>query len=102
MITTDALPDTGASEYVFINRSLAKQALKYLCSQKITDLAPSPVARFDGRVTQLIDVASVMNLTIHGRLFHQTPFLVIETKHDIILGGKCFEKNGVKIDCKKI
>lgn len=101
LTTTDALPDTGANGYIFINRRLAKQALTYLRPEKITDFTPSPVAGFDGKATQLIDVALIMNLKIHGRNFLQVPFLVIDMKHDIILGRKWFEKHGVKIDCQE-
>lgn len=58
------------------------------------------VVGFDGKATQLIDIALIMNLTIHGRNFLRIYFLVIDMMHGIIFGRKWFEKYGVKIDCQ--
>ncbi|KAI6248711.1 hypothetical protein HI914_02285 [Erysiphe necator] len=99
--TSDALPDTGAAGYLFISRDLAKKALKYLKHKRITNFPPSPVAGFEGKVTQLIDVALLMNLKIHGRELQNVPFLVINMKHDLILGRKWFEEHGVIVDCRE-
>ncbi|RKF58572.1 hypothetical protein GcM3_181023, partial [Golovinomyces cichoracearum] len=99
--TSNALLGTGASGYLFISRDMAKKALEYLNPQRVTDFPPSPVVGFDCKATQLIDVALIMNLKINGRELINVPFLVINMKHDLILGRKWFEDHGVVIDCRE-
>ncbi|RKF63249.1 hypothetical protein GcM3_140017 [Golovinomyces cichoracearum] len=100
LTTSNALPDTDAGGYIFINRDIAKKALKYLNPQRVIDFPPSPVAGFDGKATQLIDFALILNLKIDGREIVNVTFLVINMKHDLILGRKWFEDYGVVIDCR--
>lgn len=51
LATSDILPDTGASSYLFTNRDMAKKALQYLRSQRLANFPPQPIARFDGKAT---------------------------------------------------
>lgn len=101
LTTSNALPDTGASGYLFISRDMAKKALKYLRPQRVTNFPPSPVAGFEGEATQLIDVALVMNFKIDCLELINVPFFVINMKHDLILGRNWFEQHGVIIDCRE-
>lgn len=99
--TFDVLPDTAASSYLFISRSLAIKVLKYLKPERVTNFPPSPVARFEDKATQLIDITLLINLKIHGRELQNGPILVINMKHDLILGRKWLEEHGVKLDCRE-
>lgn len=48
----------------------------------------------------MADVALLLNVRIHGRET-RTPMLVLDMKHDIILGRKWFEDHDVLVDCKR-
>ncbi|RKF75617.1 hypothetical protein GcM3_083029 [Golovinomyces cichoracearum] len=101
LTTTDALPDTGAGGYIFVNWEFAKRVIKCLNPKKLKNFIPSQVTGYDVKKTQVVDTALVMTLRIQGYEMKNVPFLIIDMKHDIILGRKWFEKHGVKIDCRK-
>ena len=58
------------------------------------------VASFDGSPTQLIDVAILAQIKIDGRRTPQVPLLVLNMKHDIIIGRKFFKYFKVALDPK--
>ncbi|RKF80608.1 hypothetical protein GcM3_044018b [Golovinomyces cichoracearum] len=90
LTTSNALPDTGASGYLFTSRVMTKRALKYSKPRRVTDFPPSLIAGFYGKATQLIDIALIMNLKNDGSKLVNVQFLLINKKHDPVLRRKWF------------
>jgi hypothetical protein len=100
-LTTDnALPDTGANGYLFVNATFAQKLQKYLQLETITGFTPHPVGGFDGKTTQYIDTALRGHLRIQQHLLRDTYFLVLDMKHEVIIGRKWFDLHDVKVDCR--
>lgn len=54
----------------------------------MTNFQPSPVSSLEGKATQVIKVALMMNLKVHDRDLQNVHFSASTMKHDIILGRK--------------
>lgn len=75
-----------------------KKALNYLRLKRVTNFPRFPIAAFEGKATQVIDVALVMDLIVHGRELQNVPFFDINMKYNFILGRKWFEEHDFIID----
>lgn len=99
--TLDCLVDTGAGGSVFINLKLARKLQKTLRPERITNFTPQLIGGYDDKsTTQLIDVALRMDLQVQGRRLGGT-FLVVDMKHDLILGRKWLEQHDVIPDVRR-
>ena len=102
MTTTDALVDTGANGYLFVSVAYARRLLKQLKLETRTDFTPRPVGGFENKgPSQLIDVAMRGHLTIQNRTLRDELFLVIDCKHDIIVGDKWLAYHDVLTDSRR-
>lgn len=101
LTTTSALIDTGASGYLFVNLKFARRLVKYLQPRQITDFLPSPVGGFSGKPEQLVDVALIATIRLKGRTELSAPLMVLDMKHDMIIGQRWLEHHDIFIDCKR-
>jgi predicted aspartyl protease len=99
--TLNALPDTGANGYLFVNTSFAEKLKQYLQLEEIRGFRPHPVGSYDGKSTQYIDHALIGHLRIQGRTVPRVPFLVLNMKNDLIIGRKWFDAHDVQVDCRR-
>ncbi|KAK4181986.1 hypothetical protein QBC35DRAFT_370256, partial [Podospora australis] len=101
-LTTDGLQDTGANGDVFVSVSHAKKLMKRIPNlDRLEDFEARPVGGFDGKPSQIIDVALKGDVTIQGRTFKDQPLLVIDSKHDVIVGRQFFERHDILVDCAR-
>ena len=101
-VTTQALCDTGANGFLFINTLLAT-ALCSLLGAEITLLDKQiPIKGFDGQASSPVTQAIFLNLAIDGRRQLQAPFLIIDIGgHDMIIGRKWFSYFNIHLDSRK-
>ncbi|KAK4183177.1 hypothetical protein QBC35DRAFT_354528, partial [Podospora australis] len=98
--TTDGLVDTGANGDVFVSVTHAKRLLRMVSDiDRLESFKARAVGGFDGKPSQIIDVALKGDMTIQGRTFKDQPLLVISSKHDIIIGRQFFERHDILVDC---
>lgn len=101
LTTQDALIDTGANGYLFVSVSFAKRLLRQLRLEEYDGFRPRPVGGFDGSASQLIDIAIRGHLTVQNRTIRDEWFLVIDSKHDLIVGRKWLDYHDVFTDCRR-
>lgn len=99
-IATNALIDTGANGYVFLNTLLAIKLAQFFGVGTIPLGHTCPVRGYDGRKGEPITHAIVLDLRVDGRRLPSTPMLIADLgKHDIILGKEWLAENQVLPDC---
>lgn len=79
----------------------ARRVKQHLRPRQITGFSPHLIGGFDGKATQLIDVALVAHLRIQGRTCRDVPFLLVDMKQDIVIGRKWFEEHDVMLDVRR-
>jgi len=99
--TRDALVDTGADGYLFVNMRFGRKMRKYLGCEKFTDFDPGLIRGYRGPATELIDVVLRAHVTIENRTVRNEWLIVVDSSHDIIIGRKWFEAHDVLPDCKR-
>ena len=99
MTTHNALADTGANGYLFVSVRFGRKMIKILGAEKITDFEPQPVGGFDGKATQMIDLALKAHVTIQGRTLCNENLIVVDLLYNIIIGWKWFDYYNVLVDC---
>lgn len=86
-IAINALIDTGANGYVFLNTALAIRLAQFFGVGTLPLIQDCPVRGYDGRMGEPITHAIVLGLRVDGRKLADTPMLIADLgKHDIILG----------------
>jgi hypothetical protein len=94
-----ALADTGAHGYLFLNTSLAANIVRSMGIRYETLPKPARVTGFDGKQTSTISQYLRLHLTINGRRIHNVPFLVLPLgKHDCIIGIKFMRRFRLLLD----
>lgn len=102
LTTTDVLVDTGANGYLFVSVAYAERLLKQLKLKTRTDFTPRPVGGFDNKgACQLVDVVLVGHFTIQNRTLRDEPLLVIDSKHDVIVGDKWLDYHDILTDSRR-
>lgn len=101
MAAFHALVDTGASGYLFVSVAFARKLLRYLHLPVFRDFTPRPVGGFDGAASQLVDVALLGHFWIQSRLTARAHFLVLDMRHDVIVGRKWLETHDVTLDVRR-
>ncbi len=91
-IDLDALVDTGANGFAFIDTACAIDIARFL-SVKATRLErPIDVKGFDGKPGKTVTHILVLHLSIDGRRQADLPFCILDLgNHDVILGLKWME-----------
>lgn len=101
-LTIVGLGDTGANGVIFINVQLAVRMVKALPDmRRVTGFEPSLIAGFDGQPTQLADVVLIADFLIQDRLCPNLPMVVIDMKHEMIIGRRWFASFDALVDCRR-
>ena len=88
-ISLQALADTGANGYLFINQTLASHLVRSLGIQYQSLPKPLRVAGYDGKASDTFNRFLRLHMTIDGRRIYNVPFIVLPLgKHDCIIGVK--------------
>jgi Retroviral aspartyl protease len=100
-VTLSSLADSGAGGYVFIRRQLAIQLSRRMGIpiEKTEDTLK--LHGYDGTESKEIQEVFTCTLDVRGRRIVDTPMVVVEMHHDIILGREWFARQDVLIDCKR-
>lgn len=100
-LRTKGLGDTGANGLIFVSVTFAAKMLRTIKDvQRITGFTPHVIGGFDGKASQIVDVALVANFILQGRLCPQLPMVVIDIKHDVIVGRRWFHDFDVSLDMR--
>jgi len=98
-LTFNALVDTGATGYSFIDEVIAQTVCDRLKIEPQRLLKPKPLKGFDGRPGQAITHAIYPTMTVHAHVETVTPMLITSLgNHPIILGKPWMNKHHVMLD----
>jgi len=98
-ISLQALADTGAHGYLFLNQALASHLVKSLGIPLLPLPKPIRVAGYDGKQSPLISSYLRLHLTIDGRRISNVPFIVLPLgKHDCIIGVRFMRRFKLLLD----
>ena len=91
-IDLNALADTGANGFAFIDTACAIDAAKFLDIKPTRLEKPITVKGFDGRRGKAVTHILILHLTLCGRRQTNIPFCILDLgNHDLILGLKWME-----------
>lgn len=96
-----ALPDTGADAYLLVSVRFAAKLSKYLQLERLYGFEPATVAGYDGKAKQIVDLALRGHFRVQKRTVWNAPLLVLDMKHDVIIGKKYFERHDVLVDSRR-
>jgi transposase InsO family protein/predicted aspartyl protease len=100
-ICTEALADTGANGFAFLDIFLAEKLAKHFQTHTIPLEQPCGVKGYDGKSVESITHLMILTMIIDGRMQRQLPFLIVRLgEHDAILGRLWLDKYGVLVDCR--
>lgn len=88
LTTHDALVDTGADGYLFVNMRFGRTMVKRLGCEKLTDFKPGRVRGYRGTAAELIDLVLRAHVVIKGCTIRNKCLIVVDSTHDIIIGRK--------------
>ncbi|KAK0735298.1 hypothetical protein B0T26DRAFT_816943, partial [Lasiosphaeria miniovina] len=91
--------DTGADGYIFISPKLAKKMVKHLQSEQLDNFRKRGVSDYRGKSTQEISQLVRGHLRIQGRTIHNEWMIVLEMKHDLLIGKNWFAYHNIWLDC---
>jgi Reverse transcriptase (RNA-dependent DNA polymerase)/Retroviral aspartyl protease len=100
-IATLGLADSGAGGYVFIRRQFAIRLSKRIGVSIEKPGDSLKLYGYDGRESDEIQEVVICTLDVQGHRILNTPMVVIDMHHDIILGREWFARQDVLIDCKR-
>jgi hypothetical protein len=99
---TQALNDSGANDFLFINIRFAIALSFFLKTEIIPLTAEIPFKGFDRKASSPVIHALFLNMSIDGRKQLLTPFLMIDIGgHDIIIGRKWFSYFNIHLNLRK-
>jgi predicted aspartyl protease len=101
-VKLEALADSGANGFVFINTLCAIDLAKFLNVKAQRLPQPIGVKGYNGKANNAITHIIRLHLTVDGRRQYNLPLLILDLgSHDVIIGRKWFEYFGVLIDPKR-
>jgi hypothetical protein len=92
------LLDSGANGFLFVSVTFAKRLLKLLRLRRLTNFKPKVIGGFDGKLSQIIDIALVAHFKIQGRTVGEIPLMVVDMPVDIIVGKHYMKYYNVGVD----
>jgi predicted aspartyl protease len=101
LITSNALVDTGANGYLFVNMEFGRKLDKLLGCEEFSDFDARAVGGFDGSISQTLDLVLRAHLTVQNRTINDEWLIVIDSNHDIIIGQKWLECHDVLTDSRR-
>jgi transposase InsO family protein len=91
-IDLDALADTGANGFAFIDTACAIDVAKFLNIKATRLEKPIAIKGFDGRSGKAVTHILILHLSLDGRRQTDIPFCILDLgNHDVILGLKWME-----------
>jgi hypothetical protein len=94
-----SLIDTGVNGTLFIKRQFAAR-LAELFDKKIEEAVdPCSATGYDEQSSQEIKRFIRLSLKLEGRVFLDQPFILLDMKHDIIVGRKFLAQQKALVDC---
>jgi hypothetical protein len=100
-LTANALVDTGANGYIFVNRSFADKIKKFLPVEVLKDPIPVPVGGYKGSIDQEIEEGIKTHLRIQGRFIRDQMLVVVDMNHELILGRKFMDYYDLLVDTRR-
>lgn len=101
-VTSQALIDSGANGFVFINTLCAVDIARYLGLKAQRLPRTIAVKGYDGQSRNSASHYLRLHLTIDGRRQYNVPFLILDLgSHDIILGRKWLAQFDIGVDCRR-
>lgn len=101
-ICTQALVDTGANGFAFLDIFLAERLVKHFHYHVLPLKQPCKVKGFDGRVENAITHLMILSVVVDKRVMYNLPFLIVRLgKHDVILGRMWLARYNVMVDCNR-
>jgi hypothetical protein len=98
---TLGLADSGAGGYVFIRRQFAIRLSKRLGIPIEKPGDSLKLHGYDGKESDEIQEVFLCTLDVQGHRVLDTPMVVTDMHHDVILGREWFARHNVLIDCKR-
>jgi len=98
---TLGLADSGAGGYVFIRRQFAIRLSKRLGIPIEKPGDSLKLHGYDGKESDEIQEVFLCTLDVQGHRVLDTPMVVTDMHHDVILGREWFARHDVLIDCKR-
>ena len=100
-VQIEALIDTGATGYAFIDQNLAHTIARTMNLLFMPLRKPKPIEAFDGIDRKPITHAIHLSLTVAGRTVHSAPLLIASLgKHDVIVGKPWMNQQGAVLDMR--
>ncbi|KAK3896448.1 hypothetical protein C8A05DRAFT_20575, partial [Staphylotrichum tortipilum] len=99
LMTRNALVDTGADGYLFVNVTFGRKLVRLLGCERFSDFDPHTIGGFDEDARQIIDTVVKAHLTVQNRTVRDEWLIVIDSPHDVIIGRTWFERYDVLVDC---
>ena len=100
-IRTTTLLDTGATEYSFVDPSMARRICDDLLIKPIKLSKPKAIRGFDGKQAPNVTHAIYPTMTIQTHIERITPMLITKLgRHQIILGKPLMKKHGAVLDMR--
>jgi transposase InsO family protein len=100
-IAVQALGDTGANGFIFIDTNLANILAKRFGLRTTRLPEECAVRGYNGHSEEPITHALIMSIVVDGRRQANLPMLIVNLgRHDLILGRMWFAHSGVLPDCK--
>jgi len=97
-----ALNDSGANGFLFVNTRLARDISSFLGAEIIPLAREIPLKGFDGKASSPVTQALFLNMSIDGRRQLLAPFLIVDIGgHDMIIGRKWFSYFNIHLDIRK-
>ena len=94
-----ALIDTGANGTLFIKRQLALRLAELFKKTLEESADKSNAVGYDGRSSQEIGQFIRLSLKLEGRVFLDQPFVLLDIRHDVIIGREFLARNRALVDC---
>lgn len=98
--TKDSLVDTGAQAYLLVSSKFANEIVERLHQDYFIDFPPHPVTGFDGKSVAWVDRALRVTFRLEGYGFRDQWLLVVDMKHDIIVGRMFMAAHDALPDCR--
>ncbi|KAJ8127922.1 hypothetical protein O1611_g5714 [Lasiodiplodia mahajangana] len=101
LTTRKCLGDTGADGYIFVNTEFAEKIMKRLKPTIVEDFEERTVSGYDANSRQGIRKVLLVDLVLQGRVFKDVPLMVLNMKHELLIGKLFYETHDILPDTKR-
>lgn len=86
---------------IFISVTFAAKMIRNLGARRVSGFRPYLIGGFEGEMSQVIDTALVADLVIQGHRCPRLPMVVVDMKHDMIIGRKWLHEFDVRLNVRR-